>query len=234
MQNNKSSFAPLWIFIIVCFISITASLFIALSLSASLEDTNFTIDGIAVAKYKSTNDVISILPLKNSAIKEQGDEFIKRFLTEYIVNRYTVSGNNLVMETNLGYKTPNSIEGNKGILLKLPSRMIRNGMEVWTGAYTDFIKNDLPEITKLMNENTTRSVRIISEPKQIGDWWVTTVEFIYRNPTTYSFSIAKKEKYEIRLNISKPNLKPINQVNLSFPAGNVFAIGIFEIQKIKL
>ena len=25
----------------------------------------------------------------------------------------------------------------------------------------------------------------------------------------------------------------INQVNLSFPAGNVFAIGIFEIQKIK-
>ncbi|MCR5507044.1 MAG: hypothetical protein K6F04_04320 [bacterium] len=235
MQKDKKtlSFVPLKISIALCLVLILSALFIAISFSASLEEDNFKIDGIAVARFKNTNNEFEVIPFNNDIPSTRKQEFMKNYLKEYVVNRYTVSGNIEEMNQSLGYNAPDSLNG--GILLKYPSYMgTENGQPVWTSAYQDFIKNDLPEIKELLNSNTTRSVRILSEPKKSGDWWSITVEFIYRNPTTYSLSVARKEKYEIRLNIKSYGIKQVDQINPYFPAGNVFATIIINIQKIKL
>ena len=238
MQSNKKSlsFFSLWIFIFLCFISIISALFIAISFSDSLNEENYTIEGLGIADYNSTSSAFKITPLKNSAISDSDTEkqtFTKNFLKEYVVNRYTVSGNIDNMEINLGYKNPNTLQN--GTILKYPSyKQTINGKIIWTNAYNDFIKDDLPEIQNLISTNTTRAVKIISGPKKIEDWWVLTVEFIYRNPTTYSLSIAKKEKYEIKLNISSKGVRPAEYINKNLSAGNVFIVNIIDIQKIKL
>ena len=235
MQKNKRtlSFTPLRILIVLCFLPILSALFVAISFSSSLEEDNFKIDGIAIAKYKNTPDEFDVIPLNNTIPSFKRSEFIKNYLKEYVVNRYTVSGNLEEMNQSIGYSTPNTLNG--GILLKLPSYMgTQDDTPVWSSAYQDFLKIDLPEIKALLDSNTTRSVRIISEPKKSGDWWSVTVEFIYRNPTTYSLSIARKEKYEIRLNIQFAGIRPVNEIIPSFPAGSVFNTAIINIQKIKL
>ncbi len=236
MQSNKNSlsFTPLWAFAFVCFICISASLFIAILFSDSLSEDRFTIDGFAIPQYNSTSDEFKVIPFSNDSIPAgMRQQFTKNFIKEYIVNRYTVSGNPVNMEQNLGYSSPTTLDS--GIMLKYPSiDGQKNDKIIWTNAYKDFVNEELPEILELINTNTTRSVKIISEPQKINDWWVLTVEFIYRNPTTYSLSIAKKEKYEIRLNISFSGIKPVNNINKNFPAGNVFAVKVIDLQKRKL
>ena len=235
MQTNKKylSFTSVWFFAFLCFICISISLFIAILFSDSLSEDFFTIDGLAIPQYTSTNNEFNVISFNNDSIpKNQRQQFTKNFIKEYIVNRYTISGNKANMEQNLGYSSPDTI--NNGIMLKLPSYEFVDGKINWTNAYKDFLKNELPEINELIESNTTRSVRIISEPQKINDWWVINVEFIYRNPTTYSLSIAKKEKYEIRLNISSYGIKSPDDINKNFPAGSVFAIKIIDLQKRKL
>ena len=236
MQQNKKSllFPLIWILIFLSFISIILSLFIAISFSDSLNEENFTIEGFGIAKYNSTNNEFTITPLKNDAISSiEKQTFTKNFLKEYVTNRYTVSGNTINMQKTLGYQTPTIL--NDGLMLKLPSyNGSNNGSILWTNAYIDFLKTDLPEIKELIDSNTTRSVRILSGPQKINDWWVLNVEFIYRNPTTYSLSIAKKEKYEIKLNISSQGIRPVEYINKNLPAGNVFTVKVIDIQKIKL
>ena len=236
MQQNKKSllFPLIWILIFLSFISIILSLFIAISFSDSLNEENFTIEGFGIAKYNSTNNEFTITPLKNDAISSiKKQTFTKNFLKEYVTNRYTVSGNTINMQKTLGYQTPTVL--NDGLMLKLPSYNGSNNDSIlWTNAYIDFLKTDLPEIKELIDSNTTRSVRILSGPQKINDWWVLNVEFIYRNPTTYSLSIAKKEKYEIKLNISSQGIRPVEYINKNLPAGNVFTVKVIDIQKIKL
>lgn len=237
MPSNKKSlsFFSLWLFIILCFASIMTALFIAISFSSALDEDKFTIEGIGIAKYDSTADEFSIIPLKNNAItnEKQKQFFTKNFLKEYVTTRYTVSGDSLDMQQNLGYQTPNTLNG--GLILKIPSyiQTSDDGKILWTNAYNDFLNNDLPEIKSLLNSNTTRSVRILSGPQKVNDWWVLTVEFIYRNPTTYALSIAKKEKYEIRINMKSKGIRPTENIN-GIPAGNVFITSIMDIQKINL
>ena len=237
MQTNKKplSFVFLWAFAFLCFICISTSLFIAILFSDSLSEDNFKIEGFTIPQYTSTDNEFNVIPFNNEAIPQnQRVQFTKNFIKEYIVNRYTVSEDPVNMEQNLGYSSPNTL--NNGILLKLPcfDRYDENNGIVWSNAYIYFLKNELPEINELIEKNTTRAVRIISEPQKINDWWITNVEFIYRNPTTYSLSIAKKEKYEIKLNISSYGIKLPNDINKNFPAGSVFAIKIIDLQKRKL
>lgn len=236
MQKNKKSLSSisLWLFAFLCFICISLSLFIAILFSDSLSEDIFKIDGFVIPQYTSTNNEFTVISFNNDSIPQnQRQQFIKNFIKEYIVNRYTLSGNRANMEQNLGYTSPTTL--NNGIMLKLPCiEGYKDNEIVWTNAYNDFLKTELPQINELIEANTTRSVKIISEPQKINDWWVVNVEFIYRNPTTYSLSVAKKEKYEIRLNISSYGIKPSDDINKNFPAGSVFAIKIIDLQKRKL
>ncbi len=236
MQSNKKnfSFIPLWILIIVCAICIVASLFISISLSDSLDENNFKIDGLSIAKYDSSKDSFKITSLnRNNIPKELRSEFTKNFLKEYVVNRYTVSGNDENLQQNIGYKSPKTLNG--GLMLKLPSiKSFSNGEIIGTNAYDDFLKNDLPEIQELLKSNVTRSVKILTSPRKIDDWWTLNVEFIYRNPTTYSLDIAKKEKYEIKLNIENKGIRNTENLAKNYPAGSFLEIYVIDIQKIKL
>ena len=239
MQSNKGqkSFVLLWIFIFVCAISLFTSLFVAILFSDSLEEDKFKIDGFVVPKYSSTSQIFNVMPLSRGSIsKRMQVEFTKNFLKEYIVKRYTVSGDNYNMDKTLGYEHPESLPNscNCGYILKLPSFYVNDGVVEWTNAYKDFLKNDLPEIKALMESGITRSVKVLANPRKIDDWWVMKVEFIYRNPTTYSIDVAKKEKYEIKLYINEHGVRSLNRISRNLPAGNVFSISINDIQKIKL
>ena len=61
MQSNKKSlsFFSLWIFIFLCFISIISALFIAISFSDSLNEENYTIEGLGIADYNSTSSAFA-------------------------------------------------------------------------------------------------------------------------------------------------------------------------------
>ncbi len=229
----------LWVLVILCFISITLGLFISLVFSDNLDSNKFNIEGIIVPEIKSTNKAINFIALKNNSITQANRTmFLQNMIKEYIVNRYTVVGSNYVMNKNLGLNKLDSSSLVYGYILKVPSSKGYNkeGQKVWTDAYLNFLNKkdgELEEIKKLMKENTTRSVRILSLPKKEGDWWITDVEFIYKTPITYSFSEAKKEKYQIKMDINIYDLLPLN-ITTKLPASSIFKTQIKYLQKTKL
>ena len=234
-NNTHKSFIPLWILASICFLIVIFALLTSVSFSDYLSEDNFKVEGFFVPLYHSTNNEFNIISLNNDAFNKQEKlDLTKNFLIEYITNRYTVSGNQYEMEKNIGYNSPETLQN--GLTLKLPSYkgINQDGKIEWTNAYKDFLKYDYPEIERLMANKTTRAVRIISAPQKSDDWWTMIVEFIYRYPNTYSFSVAQKEKYEIRLNISPQGIRSTEDISLTLPAGNVFKTYIIDIQKTKL
>lgn len=238
MTFKKENFniVPLWILTFLCFISLCITLYISLVFSDNLESNVFDIEALVIPQITSTNENIRFVPLKSEASsKEEVVMFQKNFIKEYIVNRYTVIDSDSLMNQNLALNDLSSPPFSKnGYLLKSPSYI---GANNWYDAYLNFMNGkdgELQEIQDLMKSNTTRSVRILSEPRKEGDWWVIDVEFIYKTPITYSFKDAKKEKYEIRINIDAMGILNVSSVPSYAPPSSLFKILVKYIQKTRL
>jgi hypothetical protein len=226
----------LWSLVFFCFISICIALCVSLVFSDNLERKNFDIEALVIPQISNTNENIDFIPLKTDATSiEEARMFQQNFIKEYIVNRYTVINSSSLMNQNLALNDLSSPPVSKnGYLLKKPSYISKDN---WYDAYLNFINGkdgELQEIQDLMKSNTTRSVRILSEPVREGDWWITNVEFIYKSPITYSFANTKKEKYEIKMNIESRGIVNISSVASYVPPSGIFKIFVKYIQKTRL
>ncbi len=239
MNNEQvsSNSIKLYLIIFICSLSLLITLFIYLVLSHKLEATNLKVESLIVPVVNTSKNNIESMPLNKDTYLLHSDEFISKFLTEYIVTRYTVSGNN-TNEFSLNKLTNIN---NTSILQEASILRVTGNppTPVWSPAYLDFLNKkdgELNEITELLKNNTTRTVEIISPPKKVNDWWIAEVEFIYKSPTTYTLSTARKEKYEIGFDIltrNPPSLRDMNQSSLQNPS-SIFHIIVNHIKKTRL
>ena len=237
-STNKENkyFIYLWIIAFFCLVSVLISLFVSFVFSDNLSEDKFVIEGIMIPNVSNTEDNMQIIALTNqTTTSKEKNELLKNFLKEYIVNRYTVSGSAYEMQNNLGLQDLNSLSS--GFMLKYPSyRGIKNNEILWTDAYENF-KNgkdgELAEINELMKNNTTRSVRILGEPKKNGDWWSVPVEFIYKTPINYSVENTRREKYQIDLDIIAAGFRDIKSIKQG-PASSIIKIYVMYIKKTKI
>ncbi len=243
MIKTSNTSTPLGLIAIIslCFVSLVITLFTALVLLDQVEDTNLKVNAMVVPVVNDSNNNLNAIPINEKSYFANEDYFISKLLIEYITTRYTVTGNTRTM-SNYGNAnlTPESITNMS--ILKEASLMGGNKPNYrWRDAYINFINKkdgELDEITTLVSQDTTRSVRIIKPPKKVKDWWVCEVEFIYKTPTTYSLASARKEHYEIRMNVvtisknSKSKFKDITTAFYKNPS-SIFLIGVNHINKIK-
>lgn len=236
--NSNASALSLIILSIFGTASILLSVFISNVLNQELESTNFKLNPIIISNFDNSKELFEITPLKSKAFsKLQIEDFTKKLIMEYITVRYTVNGSKYMMLRDLGIndKNENSIYAS---ILKLPSYNLLTG-EYNNQAYQSFKNaknNEYNEIIKLLNENTTRSVKITKEPYRYKDKWKTEVEFIYKTPSTNSLSEALKEHWEINMEIEPlqrfrniPSVKNIVNINPS----SLFEFKINTFEKIR-
>jgi hypothetical protein len=105
--------------------------------------------------------------------------------------RYTVNGSEYLMDRALGI-----YNDNHGLPMKVMSR---------PAAYARFKAEEAPGIIALMNANITRSVIILGDgPSQHHDGrWMTKVEFIYREPGTANRDEARRERWDIHMEVDE-------------------------------
>ncbi len=237
VSNNKSfGFPILWIIVVISAISLMISLFSSVVFFNSLDGSNLKVDALIIPNTNKTET----MPINNNTYRLNKDEFIEKFLTEYIVTRYTIVPSTYIMNNNLELNNLTSnINYNSGILKQ--ASVVGTSLEgstIWSDAYFNFINGkdgELQAIQELMKQNISRSVRIISKPKKENDWWVAKVEFIYKNPSTYSVSAARKEVYEIRMDISSSeNIRPTTFAFQYPNASSIFVIVVNYLKKTRL
>ena len=240
-KNKRVSFALIWVLAFICLIGFAILLLVSFSLYDNVFDKkNFSLSALLIPDYKNSSDEFRVTPINYDTLSNKKDrnEFKKMLVKQYIVNRYTVNGRNEIMDKNLGLNSLGNIDVRTGgVRLKRPSikSIAENGQIIFDEAYNNFMTGrdgEIKEIEQLIQENTTRSVRIVNEPRQDGDWIVTTVEFIYRTPTTYSFSDAKKELYQIRMYCDFTGLNVQNFIQQD--ASSVFRFRVWQIKKERL
>ncbi len=240
LQNKKHiSFTPLWILGFLCFISSIVLLYSASVFFNYLEEDNFKIQSLIIKNQNETDNNFSIIPLERQALGKKAkirNDFMKKLIVEYLINRYTVNNSKILMENNLGLESDIK-DFNHGWLLKRPSILgfKADGSPDITNAYSHFINKsdgELQEIKDLMKNNITRTVEIIDMPQKKGDWWTTKVKFIYKTASIFNRKDAKTELYEIALHAV---LKTVDKklINKKQPS-SIFAFLVYNIQKTKL
>lgn len=242
-RKGKISLLSVWGIAIVCFASLSVLLISAFSLYDKISnDDLFKINSLVIPDYSQTDDGFRVMPINYEALKNnehERDEFLKMLVKQYIVNRYTVNGRPQFMEENLGLNNLGNIGAGLvyGAKIKRPAIRGRNerGEVEFEDSYKDFLSGrdgERDEINNLLRDGTTRTVRIISEPKKVGDWMVTDVEFIYKTPTTYSLKDAKKEIYQISMVCRFAGLDFANMVR--YDASSIFVFIVEYINKTKI
>lgn len=231
--TSKNSLVFLVILSIISMLSITFSIFTSIVLNTSLDSRIFKLNPLVIPRFESTDSRLNILPMKSAVItKPQTEDFTKKLIMEYITTRYTVNGSRYSMMLNTGIGD-NSNNPYYGSILKLSSYLARS--DSYTSAYNTFISgrnNDADEIKKLMSENTTRSVKIITEPYRYKDRWKTLVEFIYKTPETNFLSDAPKERWEINMEIGDITGRRLGELLPPSPS-YIFGFEVKWIEKIR-
>lgn len=231
--TSKNSLVFLVILSIISMLSITFSIFTSIVLNTSLDSRIFKLNPLVIPRFESTDSRLNILPMKSAVItKPQTEDFTKKLIMEYITTRYTVNGSRYSMMLNTGIGD-NSNNPYYGSILKLSSYLARS--DSYTSAYNTFISgknNDADEIKKLMSENTTRSVKIITEPYRYKDRWKTLVEFIYKTPETNFLFDAPKERWEINMEIGDITGRRLGELLPPYPS-YIFGFEVKWIEKIR-
>ena len=169
-----------------------SALFVGLTLSDRLDSSNFAIVPAVVPEdVSSSADSMRVVPLAGDAFsRAELEDFTKKAIVEYITARYTVNGSEYLMDRALG------IYGDAGgAQMKVLSS---------NAAYEKFKAGEAGEIRALMAANTTRAVRIVAGPSRHGAGrWITGVEFVYREPSTADFASARREYWDIHMEIAE-------------------------------
>lgn len=228
----RNSLVFLIILSLMSFISIMFSIFTGIVLNSSLESNVFKLNPVVIPKFENTDNMLKILPMKSAVItKHQIEDFTKKLIMEYITVRYTVNGSGYMMmeNTGIGDKSNNPFYG---AILKIPSYIPETNS--YNFAYNSFVSgknNDVEEISNLMSQNITRSVKILSEPYRYNDRWKTLVEFVYKNPDTNFLSEAQRERWEINMEIG--NIGGRSLYSVPFNPSYIFAFEVKWIEKIR-
>ena len=231
--TSNNSLVVLIILSVISMASMVFSVFVALVLNSSFDENVFRLNPVVIPKFQNTDNLIQLFPMKSAVItKSQMEDFTKKLIMEYITTRYTVNGSRIVMmrETGIGDTNDNPLNG---VILKSTSYIPET--QSYSAAYNSFIggkNSDAEEISKLMSQNITRSVRIISEPYRYKDRWKTLVEFIYKMPETNFIADAQKEKWEINMEIGEPRGRNIYDALPPVPS-YVFGFQVKWIEKIR-
>lgn len=232
LQNKKISFILLGILSFICFISLITALLVSYILSDNLESDVFNMESVIIPVVKNTDDDFTITKMSMQISEKQRIAFLKKLIKEYISIRYTVNGSDYLMSENLDYNNINTLS-DKFFKVVSFDKINDDSSVAWNNSYKSFASgkdSELEKIKTLLSENTTRSVRFLSEPYKDGDWWSVKVEFIYKSPITYSLSSAKKEKYIISLNAQ---LNGLLSGTLPNPA-NLFKFKVYDLKQNKI
>ena len=164
------------------------ALFIGLTLSERIDSSNHNVEPAPVAHIRESGQIVRISPLLSSAYSEtEFEDFTRRLVVEYITMRYTINGSRFLMDRALGIY---SDEG--GTPMKVLSRF---------DAYDRFTADEASGIIALMNAGVTRSVKVLEGPRRHADRWITKVEFIHRDPATLNLESARREYWEIHMEV---------------------------------
>ena len=192
----------LTIILSISIISILLSVYISILIEQYVNPSIMKMNPIAINTFTNSDEIFTTTPMKKELFtKEEFETLTKQLIKEYIKTRYTITGSPYTMQIDLGIGDKEDISTHAS-KLKLPSLTGNN----YNDTYKNFISgknNDKEEITKLQNEKTTRSVRIIEEPYKYRDRWKTIVEFIYKTPTTNNLDEATRELWEINMEIDE-------------------------------
>lgn len=167
-----------------------SALFLGLAMDGRLDSSNFSIRPAIVPHVGDSMRAIKVAPLKSKAFsKAELEGFTKRMIVEYIAMRYTVNGSEYLMGRALG------IYGDGG---GTPMKVLGS-----PGAYAKFQQEEAEGIRALMIAKTTRAVSITDGPRRHADRWITGVEFIYREPGTANLAAARRERWDIHMEVEE-------------------------------
>jgi hypothetical protein len=169
-----------------------SALLLGLGLSERLDASNFGVEPTIVPYSHESARALRVSPLNSRAYSEaEFEDFTKKMLTEYVVRRYTVNGSEYLMERAFGLKKDSA----GGVPMKVLSS---------ADAYAKFKEDEAPGVLALMSAKTTRAVRILGEPQRHPDGqWIVRAEFVYREPSTDGVGDARREYWDIRMEIDE-------------------------------
>jgi hypothetical protein len=179
-----------------------------------------------------TEDFSMPRPLVREVMTSKDLNFITRSLIkEYINARYRVSGNGLDANECIFYKQPTL---SNCPVLAIPSV---NPDGSWTDAFSSLLDEseggDRSEIFQLRAAGSTRAVRFLSEPRLDRDRWVADVEFIIRDRGVWEESAARRERFEINLDINERFDFRTAEIAMSYGPSSYFEWRVNRIWRFK-
>ncbi len=241
------------ILLLCCFVMAAANVFIAIVFNDALHTGNaITNEGANInfivslnEDYNKSDDIIKAQMLSSTAIgADEKEDIIKKLIKEYLTDRYTV-----VMHRDLSaqkfFPIDADMKDRQKIIIK---PQLSKVMSMGHGRYEtmpatkDYINNDAAEYNRLMRENTTRSVEIISEPRRdaaVKNRWNTRMKLVYKTPNIDYIADAKTEIYDVSMAIdtNDDNGIFINEgaaayvINRNAYPANVFNFTVIRLDK---
>jgi hypothetical protein len=150
-------------------------------------------------QYENSKDLFKTLQMHDIIISEkQKDEFTKKLIKEYIVERFSISLVTDLMERKFSFAPSNTINLPISIskILYMSIYSTQNSFGI-SREWTKFNSGDKREIQGIIKQGMTRSVQILEEPRKNKDVWTTKVKFIYKTFDADRRNSSLEEVYSI-------------------------------------
>ena len=183
----------------VCVVLLAVNSVLAMMLlGATFENS---VHATLLPQISSNDDFIMPRPLVTQATSLEQRYFLTRSLIkEYINARYRVTGSGADANECIFLRAPVPLDCP---VLAAPSVNFDGS---WTDAFRSLIDpfgEERVEINQLRMAGATRSVRFLSEPRLHRDRWVVDVEFIIRDRGVWDVESARRERFEVHLDINE-------------------------------
>ncbi|MCT4552452.1 MAG: hypothetical protein N4A44_02185 [Alphaproteobacteria bacterium] len=187
--------------------------------------------------YSSSENMFNAIPMSNNISQEKKTQFIQKLIKQYLITRYTINGNQFLMNKNMGEM---HLKHKKGCPRKLvspiymwsmtfsdagerkyPSVLGSGAKDDASQAWIEFLEKEVPDIKSKMNAGITRSVEILQVPYKDGDWWKTKIRLIYRNDIEFTREVYEDFNISMEVIFAPKDKKLLKKEHYPFRLANL-------------